>query len=124
MNNEKYTPPYDVSDMIVNLIAQISEQVGVVSIKNEGASNIPKLRKDNQIRSIHASLAIENNTLSLAQVTDVINGKKVLGHPKEIREVKNAYDAYTLLASLDPYDVGDMLRAHKVLMADLSNEEG
>ncbi|WP_345787799.1 hypothetical protein [Desulfitobacterium dehalogenans] len=68
--------------------------------------------------------AIENNSLSLEQMTDVINGKRVLGAPKEIREVKNAYEAYNLLLSFDPYNMDDLLKAHKILMLDLTHESG
>ena len=120
---ERYSPPYKITEKIINLVAEISEQIGVITVKNEDIIN-PKLRRENQIRSIHFSLAIENNTLSLSQVTDIINGKRVLGAPDEIREVKNAYEAYNLLLSFDPYSVDDMLKAHKILMADLSKEAG
>jgi len=82
------------------------------------------LRRDNQIRSIHSSLAIENNSLSLGQVTDIINGKRVLGALNEIREVKNAFEAYNLLLTFNPFSIEDMLKAHKVLMADLTKEAG
>lgn len=123
MAEKKYIPPYTVTDEIINLIAEISERAGAVSVKNEAAAN-PQLRRENRIRSIHSSLAIENNTLSLSQVTDIINGRRVLGAPDEIREVKNAYDAYNLLLTLDPFNLKDMLSAHKVLMAGLTNEAG
>jgi len=123
MSKKQYAPPYNTTDKIVHLVAEISEQVGAITIKNENTPN-PQLRRDNQIRTIHSSLAIENNSLSLAQVTDIINGKRVLGAPNEIREVKNAYDAYNLLLTLDPYSKNDMLTAHKILMADLTKEAG
>ena len=122
MLNE-YAPPYSVTDTIIHLVAEISEQAGVITIKNETTAS-PKLRRENQIRSIHSSLAIENNTLSLEQVTDIINGKRVLGAPNEIREVKNAYEAYNILFTLDPLNPKDMLKAHKVLMAGLTEETG
>jgi len=114
MPEKPYLPPYNITDMIIHLVAEISEQVGAITIKGETAAN-PKLRRENQLRSIHASLAIENNSLSLEQVTDIINGKRVLGPPNEIREVKNAYEAYNLLLTLDPFAIEDMLAAHKVL---------
>ena len=95
-----YVPPYSVNDTIIHLVAEISEQIGAITVKNETAAS-PQLRRANQIRSIHSSLAIENNTLSLEQVTDIINGKRVLGAPNEIREVKNAYEAYKLLLTLN-----------------------
>ena len=123
MPEKSYVPLYTVTDTIIHLVAEIGEQVGAITIKSETASNT-QLRRDNQIRSIHSSLAIENNSLSLEQVTDVINGKRVLGPPNEIREVKNAYEAYNLLLTLNPYSVEDMLKAHKILMIDLTNEYG
>ena len=123
MSEKPYSPPYTVTDAIIHLIAEISEQVGVVTIKKETGIN-PQLRRENRIRTIHSSLAIENNSLSLEQITDIINGKRVLGAPNEIHEVKNAYEAYNLLLTLDPFNLNDMLTAHKVLMAELTNEAG
>lgn len=87
-------------------------------------SNNPRLRRDNRIRTIHASLEIEKNSLSLDQVTDIINGKRILGAQDEICEVKNAFEAYNKLLELNPYSVKDMLSAHKVLMNELTKEAG
>ncbi len=83
-----------------------------------------KLRKENRIKSIHSSLAIENNSLTEKQVTDIINGKRVLGDPKEIREVKNAYDTYEEILTLDPYRQKDFLKVHRLLTAGIVNEAG
>jgi len=118
-----YIPPYSITDAIVHLVAEISEQVGAITVKS-GTAASPQLRRENQIRSIHSSLAIENNSLSLEQVTDIINGKRVLGAANEIREVKNAFEAYNLLFTFDPYSIEDMLKAHKVLTAGLTKEAG
>ena len=75
---ENYIPPYTISNQIINLIANISSLLTEISFTNKVASN-PKLRRENRVKTIQASLAIENNTLSLDQVTDIINGKRVLG---------------------------------------------
>lgn len=123
MPEKPYLPPYTVTDTIIHLIAEISEEVGMVTVKNEASAN-PRLRRDNQIRTIHSSLAIENNSLSLEQVTDVVNGKRILGAPNEIREVKNAYDAYNLLLTFNPFIIDDLLKAHKILMLELTRESG
>ncbi|MCL2500519.1 MAG: Fic family protein [Defluviitaleaceae bacterium] len=123
MPKKTYAPPYKISEAIIHLVADISENVGVISIKSEASTN-PKLRRENQIRSIHSSLAIENNTLTLEQVTDIINGKRVLGAPDEIKEVKNAYEVYNMLSTLDPLNMDDLLTAHKLLMADLVKDAG
>lgn len=79
----------------------------------------PILRRENRIRTIHSSLAIEQNTLTLDQVTDVINGKRILGPPQDIREVKNAYEAYERVSMLDPYNVKNLLLAHRIMMGGL-----
>ena len=83
-----------------------------------------ELRKENRIKTIHSSLAIENNSLSLEQITAIIEGKRVLGSPNEIQEVKNALQAYELLLTLNPYEEKDLLKAHKLMMADLVERNG
>jgi len=123
MKNERYTPPFTITDISIALVAEIGELVGSISAK-DGLDLNPKLRRDNRLRSIHASLAIENNSLSLDQMTDILNGKRVLGSPEEIREVRNAYEAYEVLLTLNPYVIKDLLAAHRVLMEDLTKESG
>ena len=84
----------------------------------------PQLRKKNQIKTIHSSLAIEHNSLSLKQMTDIIDGKRVLGAPDEIQEVKNAIEAYRLMPELDAFKEKDLLRAHGLMMKDLVRNAG
>jgi Fic family protein len=101
-------PPYIITNKIVNLIADISALLPMIS------PNISiRLRKDHNIRSVHSSLAIENNTLSLEQMTDVINGRRVVGSPSEILEVKGAFLAYSQIESFEPCSIDDFLKAHK-----------
>ena len=119
----EYKPPFHITDRIINLVDAISEQVGRIAVLSHGKIN-PHLRKENRIRTIHSSLAIEQNSLSLEQVTAILDGKRVLGNPNEIREVKNAYDTYELLLSLDPNSVKDLLKAHRVMMEGLILENG
>ena len=116
-------PPFHMTDKIMNLVADVSEQIGRIKVLSHGNVN-PHLRKENRIRTIHSSLAIEHNSLSLEQVTAVINGKHILGNPNEIREVKNAYDTYEMMLVLNPYSVKDLLKAHKMMMKDLIPENG
>lgn len=99
-------------------MAEIAGEVGRLGAL-EGPESIPKLRHENRIKSIHASLAIENNTLSLERVTAVIEGKRVLGKPSEIQEVKNAFAAYETMENWNPSSVKDLLAAHRLLMAGL-----
>ena len=108
MSNKEYIPPYPLTSRSIHLVSEISELVGIITIKNNLELN-PKLRRENRIRTIHASLAIENNSLSLDNVTEIINGKRVLGNLNEIKEVKNAYEAYNNLLEYNPYSIEDML---------------
>lgn len=119
----KYKPPFTISEKIVNLVADIMELVTRITLKEIEGIN-PRLRRDNRIKTIQASLAIENNSLSLEQVTAIINGKRILGPGQDIREVQNAYEAYERLLELDPYKLDSLLMAHKLLMNDLTKESG
>ena len=118
-----YKPPFHMTDKMISLIAEISEQVGRITVLQEGTIS-PHLRRENRIRTIHSSLAIENNSLSLEQVTAILDGKRILGKPNEIKEVQNAYEAYELMLRLDPASVDDLLKAHNLMMNGLVPENG
>ena len=120
---ESYNPPFTMNEEITNLIVEIGEYVGTITTYDAMRPN-PILRRENQIKTIHSSLAIEQNTLTLEQVTDVINGKQIFGPPQDIREVKNAYEAYERVSVLDPYSVKNLLLAHKIMMEGLVKEAG
>lgn len=106
---------------MLHKVVEISKVVGNLEFQVE--RNV-RLRKENRIKSIHSSLAIENNSLTLQQVTDIIDGKRVLGDPKEIHEVKNAYDAYEEILTFNPYKQSDFLKAHGLLTKAIINESG
>ena len=108
---------------MIHEIAEIAELVGKLTSTNQLSAN-PTLRRTNRIRTIRGSLAIEQNTLSLEQVTAVLNGKQVLAPPKDIAEVKNAYEIYERLEELDPYSVDDLLTAHGIMTRGLVDESG
>ena len=119
----KYQPPFHMTDKITNLTAAICELLGQIKILSRG-NLAPHLRKENRIRTIHSSLSIEHNSLTLEQVTAIIDGRRILGNPVEIREVKNAYTAYEMMLTLDPYSVDDLLKAYKAMMNELISENG
>ena len=121
MRNKK--PPFEITNTMIHEIAEIAELVGKLTSTNQLSAN-PTLRRTNRIRTIHSSLAIEQNTLSLEQVTAVLNGKQVLAPPKDIAEVKNAYEIYERLEELDPYSVDDLLTAHGIMTRGLVDESG
>lgn len=116
-------PPFQITNAIIDHVAEIAELVGKLSLSGHLSSN-PTLRRTNRIRTIHGSLAIEQNTLSLEQVTAVLNGKHVLAPPKDIAEIKNAYEIYERLDELDPYSVDDLLTAHGIMTRGLVEESG
>ena len=121
--SENSQPTFSMNEEITNLIVEIGEYVGTITTYDAMRPN-PILHRENQIKTIHSSLAIEQNTLTLKQVTNVINGKRILGPPQDIREVKNAYEAYERVSVLDPYSVKNLLLAHKIMMKGLVKEAG
>ncbi len=123
MDMSAYQPPFSMTDDITVLVSEISEEIGRISVMHEGLVR-PHLRRRNRIRTIHSSLAIEHNSLTIDQVTSIIEGKRVLGNPNEIREVRNAFETYELMLELDPLSVDDLLKAHGLMMAGLVPENG
>lgn len=121
MRNKK--PPFEITNRMIDYVAEIAELLGKLNVTAALSSN-PTLRRSNRIRTIHGSLAIEQNSLSLEQVTAVLNGKYVLAPPKDIAEVKNAYEIYERLDELDPYSVDDLLTAHGIMTRGLVEESG
>ena len=116
-------PPFEITEAALSDVMEISELVGKIS-STQNLSTSPILRHQNRIRTIYSSLAIEQNTLSLEQVTAVLSGKRVLAPPKDIAEVKNAYEIYDHLAELNPYSIDDLLLAHRTMMQGLVREAG
>ena len=110
----RYEPPFTITHRMLSLVAQIAEKTGRISNYRDFESR-PHLRRNNRIRSIHSSLAIEANSLSLEEVRGVIAGRTVLGPQKEIQEVLNAYQAYDLIGRFDPYSIADLKRLHGVM---------
>ena len=102
--SEYYQPPFTMTEEITNLVIEIGEQVGAVVTYDSLKPN-PTLRRESRIRSIHSSLAIEQNTLTLEQVSDV-------------------YEVYERMSALDPYNVKNLLLAHRIMMDGLVKEAG
>lgn len=118
-----YEPPFAITNEILSYVSSISEKIGRIT----ATSNLegkPHLRKNNRIKSIHSSLKIEANSLSLGQVKDVINGKIVLGEQKEIQEVKNAYVAYEKVSEINPYSIKDLKKFHGIMTKYVVEESG
>ena len=118
-----YVPPYTISNRMLELVSDISEKVGKISSHKELESK-PYLRRNNRIKSIHSSLKIEANSLSLSEVRDVINGHLVLGNQKEIQEVKNAYEAYKNIPEINPTSISELKKIHGIMTYRTVNESG
>ena len=121
--SDKYEPPFTLSTEIVNLAAEISAKVERFVIRLEQPDGL-RLRRINQIQSIHSSLAIEGNMLSEDQVSDIIEGKRVIAPAREIQEVKNALQTYELYSSLNAFSEKDLLKAHGVMMQGIIPDAG
>ncbi len=120
---EKYEPPFVLTNGVMALVSTIMEKVGRINVFNE-LDKLPVLRKQNRIKSIHSSCAIEANSLSLGQVHDLINGKDVVGPEKDIIEVKNAILAYEELERIDPYSKKDLLKIHGIVGKNVVKDPG
>ena len=118
-----YTPPFSFTDEMLEIISEISETLGSIKSLDE-LNKLPRLRKIGRLKSIQSSLAIENNSLSINEMSDIIDGKRVIGPPNEIQEVKNAFAAYAELENIDPHDLNDLLRVHGIMTAGLVDESG
>lgn len=118
-----YEPPFSITNAMLQSVASISEKLGQINTTHQLEAR-PHLRRNNKIKSIHSSLKIEANSLSLSQVRDVINGHLVLGEKKEIQEVKNAYAAYEHIQDINPYDVKELLKYHGIMTKYMVEEAG
>lgn len=119
----QYKPPFEITNEVLTYVSSISEKVGKISAISNLDSK-PHLRKINRIKSIHSSLKIEANSLTISQVRDVINGKTVLGEQKEIQEVKNAYAAYEKLSEIKPYSLESLKEFHGIMTKYIVDEAG
>jgi Fic family protein len=117
-----YTPPFTITADILNLVADISEQVGRLNARALNAS--PQLRKQNRIKTITGTLAIEGNTLTEEQITAIVEGKPVMGSARELAEVKGAIAAYDALPTFTPSNLKDLLAAHGLMMSDILMSAG
>ncbi|MCQ2211594.1 MAG: Fic family protein [Paludibacteraceae bacterium] len=118
-----YKPPFNITNEMLMTTISITEKIGKIEAY-ESLKRMPVLRRNNKIKSIHSSLVIEANSLSLDEVRDVIAGKTVIGPQKEIQEVKNAYDAYEMINKFDGYSEKDLLKAHGIMTYLIENESG
>lgn len=119
----EYRSPFTITNEILSYVSSISEKIGRINATNNLEAK-PHLRKNNRIKSIHSSLKIEANSLSLGQVRDVINGKTVLGEQKEIQEVKNAYVAYEKFQEINLYSIKDLKQFHGIMTKYVVEESG
>ena len=118
-----YQPPFSITNVMLSRTVSITEKVGRIT-SFASLNRMPTLRRNNKIKSIHSSLVIEANSLSLDQVKDVIAGKTVIGSQKEIQEVKNAFNAYDKINTFDGYSEVDLLQAHKILTHMIEEDAG
>ena len=120
---ERYEPPFEITNRMLNRVSSISEKLGRIETRRT-LERQPHLRRNNRIQSVHSSLKIEANSLSLDSVRDVLNEREVIGPAKEIQEVKNAFAAYDQIDAVDPYSLDDLLRLHGVMTRLTVEESG
>ena len=120
---DNYIPPFDITNIMLDRISSIMKKIGKLD-NYKDLNKMPVLRRNNRIRSIHSSLAIEANSVSFEQVKDIIDGKTVIGPQDEIQEVKNAYEAYKLIKEVNQYSIKDLKKVHGVMTYLTVDESG
>lgn len=120
---DNYIPPFEITNNMLDRVSSIMKSIGKLD-NYKDLNKMPILRRNNRIKSIHSSLAIEANSLSLEQVKDVIDGKKVIGPQNEIQEVKNAYEAYKMIREVNPYSLDDLKKVHGVMTYLVEKDSG
>ena len=120
---EKYVPPFVITNEMIEYISSIVEKIGNIS-SFDSLSKFPMLRKENRIKSIQSSCAIEANSLSLEQVEDVINGHKVVGPIKDILEIQDAINAYEVAFGKDAFSQADLKSVHSIMTKDVEKTPG
>ena len=118
-----YSPPLTLNPALLNRVAAIAEALGRWSALQDALPS-PRLRRENRIHTIQASLAIEQNSLSIEQVSALFDGQRVIGPARDIQEVRNAITAYDALPRWDPSNPQHLLEAHGLLMAGLIDAPG
>lgn len=118
-----YAPPLTLTPALLSQVAGIAEALGHWSARQDSQPS-PRLRRENRIHTIQASLAIEQNSLNLEQVSALFDGQRVIGPARDIQEVRNAIAAYEALARWNPTDRAHLLEAHGLLMAGLIDAPG
>lgn len=116
-------PPYNLTTEILRLVSEVSHKIGEVNASFLTKQS-PELRKRNRIKTIQASLAVEGNTLSIDQITALIENKRIIGPAKDIKEVSNAIEVYQQLSKFNPFIEQSFFSAHKILMQGLIKNAG
>ena len=111
---DNYIPPFIITNIMLDRISSIMKKIGKLD-NYKDLNKMPILRRNNRIKSIHCSLAIEANSLSFEEVRDIIDGKVVIGPKNEIQEVQNAYNAYLKIKDVNPYSITDLKKMHGIL---------
>ena len=120
---KKYEPPFTITNIMLDRISSIMKKIGKLD-NYKDLNKMPVLRRNNRIKSIHSSLAIEANSLSINQVKDIIDGKVVIGPKNEIQEVQNAYDAYLKMNEVNPFSIKDLKKIHGILTYLILEDSG
>lgn len=120
---EKYEPPFTITNIMLDRISSIMKKIGKLD-NYKDLNKMPVLRRNNRIKSIHSSLAIEANSLSINQVKDIIDGKIVIGPKNEIQEVQNAYNAYLKMKEVNPFSINDLKKIHGILTYLILEDSG
>lgn len=118
-----YKPPFKITNIVLELLQNVSRELGFLVGAKLKPSPIA-LRKKNTIKTIQSSLSIEGNSLSIDQITAILEGRRIIAPKKDIIEVKNAIETYSKIPQFNPLSIKDLLKAHKLMMKSLIEDNG
>jgi len=123
MKKESHKPAYTITSNILKLTAQITEAITTIELDADFIIS-PKLRRENQVKTLAGTLEIEGNYMGEEKITAILDGKRVLGTNMELAEVEGTINAYKLLEEYKCYKLDDLLKAHSLLMRGILESAG
>ena len=119
---DKVIPIYNINEEMNNTLNEISIKLNNIIVNNKQKRKY--MITKSKVRSIHSSLAIEANSLSLFDVENISEDKQVVGKKNEVLEVKNAIEIYNHINDYNYKSERDLLRAHQLMMKYFDEDNG
>ena len=119
---DEIKPTFHIDDEMTNLLKEIDNKLNDIEINDKQKRKY--MISKSKVRSIHSSLAIEANSLTLFDVENISEDKLVLGKKNEVQEVKNAIEVYNHINDYNYKNENDLIKAHQLMMRYFDEDNG